>query len=459
MKRIFYIFSLTFFAGISSADDFDDMFSDDPFTDVDIDTPVAPDRAWALGHDLTLQSIANINSEKTGEVDTRYTGLTSLELAWQPRFSADLTDNLSMVAEARLATDGIFWLRSDDGWSEDDIDARQFQFDAHELTLTAQLDRWQLSSGLQTTTLGLADVLSVADILQARDLSLPGLKDAEDARIPSWTTAVSGGFSTVRFRAGVVHNHTINRLPPAGTDFSTGQVERLEQAGLQYEPEALAVDAMGLFASLSGIAGPLDWQANAVSQLAHSPTVELGLAGMQPVPVAISYPRQNSVAFAASYVTGAVLWKAEAAFTDGLRAQTSVNGGQPGKMIAHQRLAGTLGFDINHSSLGQLIAELQVSQIPDVSELNLMTTDKQSAQWILIYRRSFLRETLTVHGQMLAFDLDASGGRLQGLGLEYSLNDHWRVDFRLLDYVSGDFQYLRAADDRDRLIAQLRYQF
>ncbi|EAR09869.1 hypothetical protein [Reinekea blandensis] len=464
MKRICMSLALMLPLVSISADEFDDVFADDPFADVEVevDTATASTRSWHLSHELQLQTLINLNSERSTDIEQAYAGVSSVEAAWQPALDWDMNDWLSTRAKGKLATDAIFWLRPDEAWSDADVDQRQWQFETQELTLQARRDQWQFSSGIQTVTLGLADALSVSNNLYGRDLSLPGTVDIDETQTPAWTTVISGTLGNVRLKAGSVHRHQLNTLPIEGTDFDTGIDSMLDNAGLSLTNEPLALDNMGVFASLSGVVGPLDWQFNAISQLSHSPVIEMGIINPGPsasvVPVAVHYPRENTVAGAASLVTGPVLWKTEAALTTGQQAQ-STDSGMPSDLVSFQRLSGTLGFDFDQPTLGRLVAELQISRILDYDALDLLNSEESEAQWALMLSRSFWRETLTLNAQLLAFDLDASGGRLQALGLDYDINDHWQVRARVIDYVGGDASILSGADDRDRLMASVHYRF
>ena len=467
MKKLIYALLAVNIAAAGLADDaFDDAFSedifgDDPFADIDVSDNMASDSPLSLSHQLSLQGIVNYNSDETDAIETLYSGLTSLTAEYKPSFRLDATDDLSIIGEVAFKLDSIFWLREDDAWSDDDIDARQYKIDIKELLAQYRFNSWQLGTGYQIVTLGLADALSVANVLYAQNLAVPGTTDIDDTIKPAWTSLISGSLGPVRIKAGSVHTHQINDLPANGTDFDTGMMALLDAANLSYEAEDIALENMGWFASISGVAGALDWQLNATSQLSHSPTPELAVLSMGPppvvAPVGINYPRLNNTSLGLSYVTGPVLWKLEGAFTDGYQAQdTSFN------MRGYQRLAGTFGLDYD-STFGRLVAEIQYGSILNFDDLNLMASsmspEEESLQWAMMYSQTFLREALTLSGQLLSIDLDSSGGRMQSLALEYDFSDHLSGLVKLVDYVEGDYQFLVGADDRDRLISEIRYSF
>lgn len=466
MKKLLTTIIIGTLASGQFADDFDDAFSDDVFNDdafADIETDI-PSRL-SITQELSVNTITNVNSDKDNDVATLYSGITSAAVQYRPSFSYQVSENLSLSADIALKTDAIFWLREDENWSDEDIDDRQYSYSIYELLAQGRLNNWQLSTGIQTVTLGLADVLSVANTLYAQDLSVPGTTDLDDTIKPAWTSVISGSLGAVRLKAGAVHTHEVNDTPILGTDFdvadpSSGLTlnQMLSMNDLIIEREDFSFESMGWFASLSGVVGPLDWQLNAVSHLAHTPVVELGLVGMSPAPVALHYPRTNTASLAASYVTGPVLWKLEGAFSQGNEAQVA-NGMMPGELMDYERVLSTAGFDFDHSTLGRVVFEIQYGAILDYDNFDFMSTDENTAQWALMVSKNFLRETLTVTGQVIAFDLDASGGRIQGLGAEYEFSDALVGELRLVDYVDGDFQFLQGADDRDRVIAGLKFQF
>lgn len=464
-------FLLAILTTSSLADDFDDafsdnvfsddVFSDDAFSDISSESP----SPFSIAHELSVSTITNVNSDKSDATETLYSGITSTRFQYRPTLSYQLNESWKLSADAAIAADTIFWLREDDTWSDEDIDARQFEMNVYELLAQGRINQWQLSTGIQNVTLGLADVLSVSNILYAQDLSVPGTTDLDDTIKPAWTTMASGSIGSIRARVGAVHTHEVNDTPVLGSDFDVADPDSgltmnqmLAINDLTVEPKELSLENMAFFASLAGVLGPLDWQLNGVSQLEHSPTIELGLVGMTPAPVALHYPRTQTFSLAASYVTGPVLWKLEGAFIDGLEGQVA-NGMMPGELMAYQRVASTAGFDFDHSTLGRVVFEVQVGTVLDYDSYDFLSVDETSAQWALMVSKNFLRETLTVIGQVISFDLDSSGGRIQGFGLEYDFSDSVSADLRYVDYVEGDFQFLQGADDRDRILGGIAFSF
>jgi len=455
MKRLTLSLLAAAVASAAVADDFDDMFSDDAFSDIVVEESGSKG-PFLFSHEIGLQGILNNNSDKDDATAELYSGVTALEFNYRPSFSYQPNDEFSLNGELLLSTDTIFWLRADDVWSDEDIDTRQYQIDVRELVAQYRLANWQLSSGIQNVTLGLADALSVANVLYAQNLAVPGASDIDDTLMPAWTSIVSGSLGPVRLKLGSVHSHEVNNMPVTGTDFDTGLNTQLDSMGLSIEPQELALENMAWFGSASGVLGPLDWQLNAVSQLSHSPVIQLGVLP------SISYPRTNIGSAALSMVSGSFLWKAEVAVTDGLQAQ-AFNGMIPGNLVEYQKAASTLGFDFDHSALGRLIAEIQYSRILSFDGLDLpdsaMAPDEQQVQWAFIYRKPLLRDQLNITAQLIWFDVDASGGMMQGLGIEYDVNDQLKTGLRYVNYVDGEFQFLQGAEDRDRIIASLVYDF
>jgi hypothetical protein len=447
-------------ATCARADDFEDLFSDDVFTDIDIDAGTTAASIFSLSHVIKQQSIISYNSDKDSVLGKRYSGLTGLSLSYQPEFQFQPNDVFSLSGEFDFTIDSIFWLRDED-WSDAVIDDRQYQFNIKELIAQARLSDWQFSTGVQRVALGMADILSVSNQLYAQNLSQPGLNDIDDTWQPAWTTMVSGSLAGVRVKAGTVHAHQLMAVPSAGSDFDTGITTMLEQAGLDYETEPLALKNMGWFGSVSGVLGPVDWQINAISQLSHSPVIDMTLL-TSPAPMmmprAVVYPRENTLAVAASYLTGPVLWKTEAAYMDGGQALSKSLA-----LVDYSLLAGTFGLDYNPAGFGRFVAELQLHHVLDYGALDIADADnaltEDAAQWALMYSQSFLREQLDISAQMIAFDFDASGGAMQGISAEYAWNDKWLSGIKLVNFISGDSAFLRDAGDRDRLVLTLRYQF
>jgi hypothetical protein len=437
----------------AKADEFDDLFSDDAFGDVEVNVP-APSKAsnLSISHEVGTRWIANINSDDANAIERRYSGISSVYGYYQPKLSYAANDWLTVQTDLKLSTDAIFWLRSEENWSDEDINNRQVALTVNELIATGRSGNWQYSTGIQTVTFGLADALSVANNLYAQDMSIPGVVEPEEAVIPAWTTMASGSLGDARIKTGVIHQHKMNVAGVAGTDF----VSPISAMNIEEEP--LALENMSAFVSVSGVAGSLDWQLNANTQLEHVPAIEMGIVSGTPQPAGSEFARTQSTNVAASYVIGSTLLKAESGITQGLIAQAK-NGMMPGDMVGYSKLKSVIGFDFNNSTLGRVMAELQYNTILDYDSLNLMQTEQQSVQWMVLVSKTFLRETLTVKGQLIGFDASGDAGRIQGLGIEYDVNDQISTGIRYIDYVDGKFVLLNGADDRDRLVFTVNYQF
>ena len=459
MKKItMVILLLAIEANVTSVaeDNFDDLFADAPFATVVIEDQVARTGPLTISQAFSLQSIVNINSNKTSTIEQAYSGLSSLQLSYRPGMQYRPNDWLSMDFEGFVAADGVFAIRSEQAWSEEDRDNREFFGKLTEFTVDANHKNWFLTSGLQTVTLGLADALSISNRLYAQDLSVPGLMSLEDATIPAWTSLLSGNFGQIRIKTGVIFNHEINAIAEPGTDFAN------DFSSIDVQPENFALENMSGFVSLSGVLGALDWQANINSQLEHSPYVELGIVqtGSLPAmgPVNIDFARTEALSVAASYVVGSTLLKAEAGVTLGFIGQRQV-ANVPSDMIEFDRASGVLGLDFNSNTLGRLVAEIRVAQVLDYTQLDLINTAETNAQWVLMLSKNFFREQLAISAQIISFDIAGDAGRIQGLNLSYDFSDTMSTQIRYLDYIAGDVALLNGADDRDRLVASVDFVF
>jgi hypothetical protein len=439
-----------------AADDFDDLFADDPFATVVIEDQVARTGPLTISQAFGLQSIVNINSNKTSTIEQAYSGLSSLQLSYRPGLQYRPNDWLSVDFEAFVATDGVFAIRSEQAWSEEDRDNREFVGKLTEFTVDTRYDNWFLTSGLQTVTLGLADALSISNRLYAQDLGVPGLVSLEDAAIPAWTSLLSGNFGPIRVKTGVIFNHETNTIAEPGTDFAN------DFSSIDVQTKNFSFENMSSFVSLSGVLGALDWQTNINSQLEHSPYMELGIvqSGTPPVfgPVNIDFARTEAVTAAVSYVVGSTLFKAEAGVTLGFIGQRQV-ANVPSDMIEFDRASGVLGLDYNSNRLGRLVAEIQVSRVLDYENLDLINTEETTAQWVLMLSKNFFREQLNMSAQIISFDISGDAGRIQGLNLSYDISDTLSTEVRYLDYVAGEFILLNGADDRDRLVVSVELLF
>ncbi|MBU2864308.1 hypothetical protein KO489_10680 [Reinekea forsetii] len=435
------------------ADDFDDAFSEDLFDTIEPNEPLQTTPSlinWQ--HEIGSRVIANINSDEATPVEARFSGVSGVQAYYNPELNINPTQWLDIKADVSLQADSIFILRSNEDWSSQDQSAREFSYSINQLTARVQHNLWQYSTGIQTLTLGLADAFSIANTLYAQDLSLPGLVDPKDASIPTWTSWASGSIGSTRVKLGVVHEHTASKLGAPGTDFTT------PLSALDVSAEPFAIENMSAFLSLSGVNGALDWQLNANTQLQHTPTVKMQLVEGGLVPEYSLFARTQSVSAAASYVLGSTLLKAETGITTNLKAQSVIEG-LPADLVNYNQFNAVVGLDYHPASMGRFMTEVQFGQVLNYDALNLMAENKTNVAWLMLYSKSWLRDTLTLQAQTMGFGFDSDSGRIQGLALEYHHNDTLSSTLRFIDYVAGDFPLLIGADDRDRLVFEVTYQF
>ncbi|MHA2939601.1 DUF1302 family protein [Vibrio sp. RC27] len=448
------LMGLSLYSVSAIADEFSDLFAEDPFADIEIETIQSETGPLQIELAAGVKTIINTNSNEDTAVDEAYSGLSSLAISLNPDITYQPNDEFRIDADIELSTDLIFELRSDETWSDDDVDAREFDSDINELKASYQLGNWQISTGIQRITLGIADALSASNVLYAQNLEVPGIVDVGDSYAPAWTTALKGNVGDILIKAGIVHTHELLRYPVTGSDFDIGIQSTLEASGFELEAEAFSLENMGWFSSFSGVKGALDWQLNLITQLSHTPVLKLQNGSI----VDVQYPRTHTIALATSYVIDAFLLKAEGAFENGMEAQSN-----NGEMSRYDRVIGSLGFDYDPSSIGRLVVEFQAATIIDFDSYDFMETDfapdEATARWALIYTQSFLHEQLSLSAQMLAYDADMAGGRIQSIKLEYDISDNWKTTLRYVDYVSGDYSLLSGVSDRDRLILSTRYAF
>ncbi|WP_320822311.1 DUF2785 domain-containing protein [Reinekea sp.] len=375
-------------AGPVQGDEFDPLFSDPIFDEVEvlpIDNPQGPLR---VSHELGLRTVFNSHSARSTALERTNLGLTSLLLSCRPSFEYEPSEAYSLSGILYLATDRVFAVRPDTNWSAAVVSTDQYQAQVRAQVAQYRVRSWQFKSGIQTQSLGLADLRSVADGLYAADLSVPGLDNLAEARVPAWTTSVTGSVAGLRVKLGGVHGHQLTRWPAQGSDFDTGLVSELDRGGLALTAQPLA--NMGWFGSDSGVVGALDWQLTAISQLAHNPVLEITFTSFRPppefLPIRLHYPRVTTLAAAFSYVLGNTVFKAELATNVGLQAQSQLKG-QPAGMVYYRRRQGVLDFDLNGCGGGRLLGELQYGQSIDDSTLPLLRvdtdtdTDTDTLQW------------------------------------------------------------------------------
>ena len=437
---------LTGLTGLAIAEDFDALFDDDAFADVEVRTQPAESH-WHWQNRLDWQAIYNTRRDGESDAERAYSGWSANRFYWQPRLSWQPATGVGWTGEARLGWDSIFTLRDNAPWHPDDRDAREWTAELREFRFWLPLGPGSLSYGVQTETLGLLDGLSVLNVLNAQDRTVPGLASPDDAALPNRSAIYSTALADYRVRTGMVQLFYPDRLPPVGSDFNPGgQSPRLVKPG-----EA----DLGAYLAMSRASGPWDWQFLIASSFDSSGYLTVNEGELER-----RFSRVNRAGAAVSRVQGIAIWKAEMALVHNLEAAALMPGPQgpvPHGAHRYHQWQSALGAEWN---LGQanLVAEVRHNQtFQQDGELELAGVTESSQQWLLAMRSRHWRERLELNARVFGQGFDADSGVIAGVGIAYDWRDGMTSELNWLTYREGNLPPLQQASGNDRLVLSSRW--
>lgn len=432
-------------AGIASAQDFDAFFDEDAFADIDVATEPA-DSNWHWQNRLDWQAIFNTRTGGESDAERAYSGWSANRFRWQPRLSWQPAPGVGWAGEARLGWDSIFTLRDSAPWHPDDRDAREWTAELREFRFWMPLGPGAFSYGIQTETLGLLDGLSVLNVLNAQDLTVPGLASPDDSVLPNLSAIYSMTLADYRLRTGVVQLFYPDRLPTVGSDFNPGgQNPRLVRP---------TETDLGAYVAMTRASGPWDWQFLIASSFDSSGYLTLNEGELER-----RFSRVNRAGAALSRVQGITLWKAETALVHNLEAAALMPGPQgsvPQGSHPYHQWQSALGTEWN---LGQasLVAEVRHNQtFQEDKDLELAGVEEYSQQWLLALRSRHWRERLELNARVFGLGFDSDSGAIAGIGAGYDWRDGIRSEVTWLTYREGSMGPLQQVSGNDRLMFSSR---
>jgi hypothetical protein len=406
----------------------------------------AEKRRWRFTGDISVRSTYNYAHDKPAPGATDFRGLSQLKVQFRPELWLDIAPGWDAKISGSTYYDFVYRMNGRRDYTNEVLNDYESDSEFRETFIRGQItSRLDIKVGRQIVVWGKSDNFRVVDIINPLDLREPGLVDIEDLRLPSSMTRVDYYWGNWSLSGLAIHEIRFDKLPPYGSDFYPSPVklppkDTPDNGGSNTE-----------FAlSLSGIMQGWDLSLHLARLFSDSSHIEL-----KPQGASLQYSRLTMAGAATNVATGDWLWKAEAAYFDGLEFFSV-----PDKEF--ERIDLMAGIEYNGFDNTTLSVESVVRHIHDFDQRlknDPVPAERNRVQTAFRYNTDFLHDRLNVllldmrHGQTL------SDGGFTRLQFKYELREALFTTLGVVSYHRGDTVPYSEIADNDRLFVDIEYSF
>ncbi|MBU2627867.1 MAG: DUF1302 domain-containing protein [Proteobacteria bacterium] len=383
-----------------------------------------------------------------GQTDWR--GLSSLcgEVFSQVRI--DLSDKWKSVVSLKGFYDAAYDIHGRSKYTEPVLETDEKALEFREVYIQGSLFKnLDARFGRQIVVWGTSDNLRVTDVLNPLDLREPGVTDIEDLRLPITMSKLDLYFGNFSLTGIAVHEQRFNKNPAFGSDFYPldAALPREEIIENDWDNTDLAICLKKGFDKVD-ISFYLARMFNDQAHMYFS-------NALNPASLTMTHARLNMAGTAAQLATGNFLFKAEAAYFDGLRFFN-----RPDKSFSRwDVLFGVEYFGFKETLISLEAVNRHLSDWDSALETTPDYTLQNDFQTVLRVSKDFLNDRLTLTFLGSMFGLDAKRGAFQRFSMEYDFTDTWSVLSGIVLYQSGDKIEMKKIGANDRIFFNLKYSF
>ncbi len=421
-------------------------FEEDPTGETLKLTEAARPPSWSLEGEFAFTTTYNFSPDATSP----WRGLSMLRPELEVTLKNKFSDKWQGQVSARGFYDTVYGLRGRDDYTPQVLDENEEELELKDTYIQGSLtDHLDTKIGRQVVVWGTLDNLRVTDVLNPIDLRLPGLTDIDDLRLPVTMVKFDYYVNNWALSAMAIPEVRFSKLPAFGSDFFPSPVplppEDIPDNGFQNVPYA---------AALTGVFSGWDIGFYGASIYADQAYAEL-VSPVPPGQFIRKHARINMLGTATNFAAGNWLFKAEAAWFDGLRYTNT-----PG--VEYTRL--DMGGGVEYSGFSETTVSLEAAN-RHIFDYNVQLERppdeirENEFQWALRIAKNFLNDTLTLTLLAATFGIKADDGAFERLDAEYDITDAVSIRGGVVFYQAGDKGLFQDVDANDRLFFVLKYSF
>jgi hypothetical protein len=404
-------------------------------------------KKWEIDGFFRTDLSYTFSGNPPGPSEPDYRGISKLRTTLQLELPVRMSSQWDGFVSGQAFHDFSYGLKGRRNFTAEALDLYEDQAELREAYISGSPGTgFDVKFGRQIVVWGAADYVRVVDILNPLDSREPGLVDIEDLRLPITMSRIDFSMNRWTLSGVAVHEVDFGRKPVFNSQFSPFPMA----PPAEFEPsESLANTevAISLTGSLPGLDLGLYW-ADYHDDAPHFETA----GGM----TKLKHSRLSMVGMSANGVSGDWGWKGEAALVNGLR----FNNLPSDRLSRLDSLVGLEYSGITDTTIALEVVNRHLLDHSPVLQAAPDFQDKNSTQYVVSLRRSFLRDRLHLHSLSSFFGAGFEQGSFQRLSAEYQLRDGLALTLGVLFFHSGDSGGVPDTyEDNDILFMQAKYSF
>ncbi|MEA1914628.1 MAG: DUF1302 family protein [Campylobacterota bacterium] len=438
MKRIALSIALISSIAFASEDEFEDDFGGEEV--IEIAPTVQRDKQnekFSLYGSVSLLSSYNYAHDRpVAAVQNDFRGLSSVKT------SANL--NVEYKFDNGFKTKAVFKTYKDFAYDIKDTQYKTIpqaydqEFDINELYAQGSLNsNTDIKIGRQIVVWGKSDNIRITDIINPMDNRNPGMVDIEDLRLGRTISKLDYYMGQWSLSAMLLHENRFSKMPEVGSDFAVGASRAMQQP-------SNTLDNIGIAMSLSGQFNGYDLAFYYANTYVDKPYVKNAI---------LQYDKSNMLGVAYNKVWDSFLFKAEMAYFDNIRYNSTRED--------KARLDALVGFEYNGISDGSFSYEIANRHISNYENQMLAgdNVDKDEVQHAFRFTQSYMNQTLDFTALYSAFGKEFNDGGFVRAWLDYDINDSVSSTVGVINYLGGNDVMIDQMRNNDRVFASIKYSF
>lgn len=440
------------FSGIENSDL--EGFDDDVPAIEDYKSNEEDNDNYTLSGNVAFKTSLAYKSHEVDDVD--YSGINQAQVSLYLQLDTKLSDDWKLRVSGDTFYDAIYDLRSQE-YRQETLDDYQTQLRLDDTYIQGRLSsNLDVKAGRQIVVWGKSDNIRITDVVNPLDNRFPAMTDIEDLRLSVGMVKFDYALDAWNLSAMVIAENRIMLEATARSEFFP--VESIFSTApdpfLPLITPATSWDNMQYAFAANGVFSGWDlsfYAADVLDQKWHMDKVQ-GSAPLGSVNRVVS--KVKMLGSAINIARGAWLLKAEAAFLNGVKYNTTADD--------KNRLDTLIGVEymgIKDSSISFEIANRHIFDYEGQMQYQADFVDTDEVQSALRATRTFLNDTLTLTGLLSMFGSHWENGGFARIWTEYDIMDAVSVSIGVIDYIGGEKPFLEAIKNNDRVFVDMRYSF
>jgi len=443
--------------GFSDSEDDLGGFLEDESSSEEIGVNTEEKNEFTISGDLSFKTSYGY---KDHEVDgSDYSGLNQAQTSIYLQLDTKISDDWKLRVSGDAFYDAIYDLRSNENYRDSVVDDYRTQLRLDDTYIQGRISSsLDVKIGRQIVVWGKSDNIRITDVINPLDNRQPGMTDIEDLRL-------SVGMAKFDYYLGqwnisamaIVENRIMTEATPRGEYFPVDSVfnvpggivdpfPKLNTPSTSWDNIQYALAANGVFSGwdLSFYAADvLDqrWHFEQIPQ----PGLSLSERTVSKI---------KMLGSAVNIVSGSWLYKAEIAFLEGVKYNTT-----PDDKNRLDTLVGLEYMGIKDTSISVEVANRHIFNHEQRMQYQADFVDKNEMQTALRLTRSFSNDTINFSALASVFGSSWENGGFTRLWGEYELMQAVSVNVGIVEYIGGDKPFTESIKDNDRIFADITYSF